>query len=142
MNFGKWIVVAYVVFALFIGSLVTICVRQDISLVSKSYYNDELVYEDQIKRINNTGELVTKPNISKVGNNTIQIVFDKQYNIESGNVELFCPSNPKLDKDFKLSVSKNIQQFDITSLHTGMYKAKLLWVMNGKEYYFEEIIYI
>ena len=47
MNFGKWIVVAFVFFSLFIGTLVTVCVRQDISLVSTDYYKEELIYQDQ-----------------------------------------------------------------------------------------------
>jgi hypothetical protein len=142
MNFGNWIVVAFILFALFIGMLVTVCVRQDISLVSRDYYSDELVYQDQIKRINNTKALATKPGISKVSNNIVQITFDKQFNIEKGEVRFFCPSNPKSDKDFKLGASENAHQFDISSFQRGMYKAKLLWVMNGKEYYYEEIIYI
>jgi hypothetical protein len=40
MNWGKWIIVSFVLFAGFIGTLVTVCVRQDISLVSKDYYKE------------------------------------------------------------------------------------------------------
>jgi hypothetical protein len=142
MNFGNWIFVAFVLFALFIGALVTICVREDVDLVSKSYYNDELAYQDQIKRINNTYALVTKPAITRVSNNIVQIAFSKQFNIERGGVKFFCPSNPENDKDFIFQPSKNVQQFDTSYLQRGMYKAKFLWVMEGKEYYYEEIIYI
>ncbi len=141
MNFGHWIVVAFVFFAFFIGALVVVCVREDISLVSDDYYNDELVYQDQIERINNTKTLINKPEISKVGNN-LTVRFDQQFNIEKGEMKMFCPSNSKLDKDFVLSAAGNIQQFDISTFEKGMYKAKLLWTMHGEEYYYEEIIYI
>ena len=73
MDFGKWIVVAFVLFAVFIGTLVTVCVRQDISLVSKEYYKEELAYQDQIVRIANTEKLGLKPKITKVNNVTLQL---------------------------------------------------------------------
>jgi hypothetical protein len=142
MNFGNWIVVAFVLFAIFIGVLVTVCVRQDISLVSKNYYGEELAYQDQIKRINNTTGLNIKPGITKIGNNTIQVTFDKAFKIENGKVKFFCPSDPKMDKDFELTANSNTQLFNTSALRKGMYKVKLLWVMDGKEFYFEEIINI
>jgi hypothetical protein len=142
MNFGKWIVVAFVLFATFIGTLVTICVKQDISLVSQSYYNDELKYEAQIMRINNTSQLSEKPTIVKVQGN-VRIHFADQVKIQDGELRLFCPADPKMDKAFSLSpASGNTQLFDITPMRAGMYKARLLWTMDGKEYFVEEIIYI
>jgi hypothetical protein len=140
MNFGNWIVVSFVLFALFIGTLVTVCVRQDISLVSKSYYNEELKFQDQIVRINNTRRLSVKPTIERVGTD-IEVRFGK-VQIESGELTLFCPSNQEMDKEFKLSASGDRQSFDITSLQGGMYKARLFWKMDGREYFLEEIIYI
>jgi hypothetical protein len=142
MNFGNWIVVAFVLFTIFIGVLVTVCVRQDISLVSKNYYNEELAYQDQIKRINNTTGLSKKPGITKIDNNTIQIAFDKEMKIENGKVKFFCPSDPKMDRDFELTANGNTQLFNTNALRKGMYKVKLLWVMDGKEFYYEEIINI
>ena len=142
MNFGNWIVVAFVLFAVFIGVLVTVCVTQDVNLVSKDYYNDELAYQDQIERINNTTGLVKKPIVTKIDNNTVQIAFDEQFNIEKGKVKFFCPSDPKMDQDFKLETSNNTQLFNTSYFGKGMYKLKLLWVMDGKEFYFEQIINI
>lgn len=142
MNFGNWIVVAFALFAIFIGTLVTICIKQDIGLVSKNYYNDELKYQDQIGRIDNTNKLRVKPTIVKV-DNSVQVQFDSQSKIQNGELKLFCPSDPKMDKAFSLSSSGgNTQLFDIKSLHGGMYKARLLWSMDGKEYFYEAIIYV
>jgi hypothetical protein len=142
MNFGKWIVVAFVLFAIFIGTLVTVCVRQDISLVSKNYYNDELKYQDQIGRINNTNRLSEKPRITKVGNN-IQVQFGNQFEIQHGELTIFCPSDPEMDKEFILSATSGSRQsFDIRSMKGGMYKARLFWKVDGKEYFLEKIIYI
>ena len=48
MNWGKSIVLSFILFAAFIGTLVTVCIRQDISLVSKDYYEEELQYDKSV----------------------------------------------------------------------------------------------
>jgi hypothetical protein len=142
MHFGKWIVVAFILFALFIGTLVAVCVKQDVNLVSKDYYKEELGYQDQIERISNTNHLASKPRISKI-DGRIQVAFSGELKVQNGKLKLFCPSNPKMDKDYNISVTEgNTQLFEITSLQPGMYKAKLLWTMEGKEYFLEETIFI
>ena len=141
MNFGKWIVVSFVLFALFIGTLVTLCVREDISLVSKDYYKEELDYQAQIGRLNNTEHLQQKPTIQFVYHTGLKVVWNEKTKIEKGELKLFCPSNSKLDKQFGLQ-SANEQVFEITSLKKGMYRVKLSWTSEGKEYYYEEEIFI
>ena len=143
MNFGKWIVVSFILFAVFIGTLVTICVRQDVNLVSKDYYQEELAYQDQIQRLNNTEKLQQKPIMKIVENSFLKVDFMQTEAIQNGELKLFCPSNPKMDKNFKLNTSDNGSQLiELSGMQTGMYKAKLLWTMDGKEFYFEEIINI
>ena len=53
----KWVVAAFVFFGLFIGSLVVICVREDVNLVSKDYYQEELNHQDKIIRQQNAEQL-------------------------------------------------------------------------------------
>jgi hypothetical protein len=139
MNFGKWIVVAFILFAAFIGTLVAVCIKQDVNLVSKNYYQEELAYQDQIERISNTTHLEDKPKIAK-GEDVLHVTFNNDLKIQKGQLKLFCPSNPKMDKDY--NISGNAQSFDISSLQPGMYKARLLWTMGGKEYFLEQVIYI
>jgi hypothetical protein len=143
MNFGKWIVVSFILFAVFIGTLVTICVREDVNLVSKNYYQEELAYQEQIQRLNNTEKLQQKPVMKVVENNFLKVDFMQTDDIQNGELKLFCPSNPKMDKNFKLNTSdKGSQLIELSGMQTGMYKAKLLWTMDGKEFYMEEIINI
>jgi hypothetical protein len=143
MNFGKWIVVAFVAFAIFIGTLVTVCVRQDISLVSKEYYKEELAYQGQIQRIQNTRELKEKPIMEKIDAKTLELRFDLKSNVQKGKLLFFCPSNPHMDKSFDLDLSKaNVQLVNIASLQKGMYRAKLFWTVEGKEFFVEQVIYI
>lgn len=141
MNWGKSIVLSFVLFAIFIAVLVTYCLREDISLVSQEYYKDELVYQKQIERMKNTLALKEKPAIEIIGQQKIQINFSLDSKIEKGKLNLFCPSNSQFDKSFEL-LSGQSQQFDITSVHKGAYRIKLLWSMDGKDYYLEKDISI
>jgi len=142
MNWGKSIVVAFVLFAAFIATLVTVCIRQDVSLVSKDYYKEELAYQDQIRRLNNTNELSQKPTIQKVGN-SLEIHFNQFSSIDKGVLKLFRPSDSAMDRVFALKPeTADIQSFPIDDLHKGMYKARMQWQMNGKEYYIETTINI
>jgi hypothetical protein len=141
MNIGKWIVVAFVLFAAFIGTLVVVCVRQDVSLVSRDYYRQELAYQNQIQRLNNTAALLEKP-VIKVIDRTLQIEFNQSEEVEAAELMLFCPSNEKMDRNFHLTSNQRTHVFALEELQKGMYRAKLQWKMNEKEFYWEEIIFI
>lgn len=142
MNWGKWIIVSFIMFAGFIGTLVMVCVRQDISLVSKDYYKEELEYEQQMVRMKNVALLASKPQI-KVENGLIQIAFDQFNEIENGELKLFRPSDSSMDKKFELArVSSPMQQFSTEALESGMYRARMQWTMDGKEFFLEEIVYL
>lgn len=143
MNWGKSIVLSFILFAAFIGTLVTVCIRQDISLVSKDYYKEELQYENQLTRLKNVSELASKPVIKVLENKTIQITFDRFNDIEKGELRLFRPSDSSKDKIYSLAPTSNAtQEFSTTDLTPGMYRAKMQWTMNGKEFFLEEVIFI
>ena len=143
MNWGKWIVVSFVLFAGFIATLVTLCVRQDISLVSKDYYKEELVYQARLEKANNTNTLVSKPVVSVVGSNLLQVSFTQFDIMEKGELVLFSSSHEERDRKFHLTrTDERVQAFDIGSMHKGMYRARLSWQMEGKEFYMEQIIHI
>ena len=107
MNWGKSIVLSFVLFAAFIGTLVTVCLRQDISLVSKEYYKEELQYENQLTRLKNVTQLKSKPVIKVLENNTIQITFDRFDNMEKGELRLFRPSDSSKDKKYSIVPTSN-----------------------------------
>lgn len=141
MNIGKWIVVTFVCFAIFIASLVVICVREDISLVSPNYYAEELVYQDQIDRLNNTAALPQKPSI-RIVDHTVRVDFKQQEPIEGAVLRLFCPSDQTMDRSFPITTVNGKQTFALGTIRSGMYRVKLNWVMQNKAFYWEEEIYI
>jgi hypothetical protein len=142
MNFGKWIVVSFAGFALFIGALVTVCMRQDINLVAPDYYKQELAYQKQIERKQNANALNTLPKIEFVSNR-LTISFKDFNQISKGELKLFRPSDARLDQTFDVHSSNDpVQTFEISIPQRGLYKASLTWSMAGKEYFVEETIYL
>jgi hypothetical protein len=139
MNFGNWIVVSFILFAVFIGTLVTVCVRQDVSLVSKNYYSDELDFQHQIERERNANLLLHKPSFDMTGR-ILTLAWNQPGAISEGTIKVFCPAHANMDRTFSLSPASETQSFDLRELGAGMYRIKLRWTMDNKQFYQEEVI--
>lgn len=139
MNFGKWIVVAFIFFAAFIGTLVTVCVRQDVNLVSKEYYQDELQYQQKLDKMNNANHLAHQPAI-EVTNGSIKVSFTNDDAAQKGTLKIQRPSNIKLDREFSLQPHQATQEFNLGNWEPGLYRASLSWTANNKEYFIEKQI--
>jgi hypothetical protein len=140
MNFGKWIVVAFILFAGFIATLVTVCVRQNIPLVTSDYYKEELKYQEQIERSNNAGALADIPVIT-INNQRLQLDYLMLPAVRNARVNLFRPSDPELDQNFMIEESAaTSQSFEIHKPQPGLYRARMTWEQAGKEYYIEKVI--
>ena len=142
MNWGKAIIAAFILFAAFIGTLVTICVRQDINLVTEEYYREEIDYQRQIDRMAHTAMLSDKPSIT-VEQGNVKVAYTNFPKIQQGALELFRPSDARLDRQFKLTTTTGpAQTFSTEGLDGGMYRARLRWTMDGQEYFLEQVIYL
>lgn len=140
MNIGKWIVVSFILFGAFIAALVTICVRQDISLVTKNYYEEEIRHQQKIDRMQNAQSLPVRPEI-KLHADRITITFPHFNRVEAGELKLLRPSNIRLDHTFVVAASQtHVQEFRLRASNPGLYRASLRWSMDGKEYFIEKVI--
>jgi hypothetical protein len=143
MNWGKWIVVAFVLFASFIGTMITIMMKQDIGLVTKNYYAEDLAFQDQLERKQNTGQLELKPEVVIEQNQLLKVYFPSVSYVEEGEIKLMRPSSEKLDQRFTLLPSADsVQVFNLNPLTPGPYRVKLSWKAEGKEFYLEKLIVI
>jgi hypothetical protein len=134
----KWVVFSFIGFALFIGTLVTICVRQDVSLVSANYYQDELVHQKKMTEQQNMLDLKTEPNLT-LTNQRIKISYPALTELEHGEIRLTRPSDSRLDQRFPLG-KESEQDFLLSVSARGLYRVTLQWSMNGKDYYFEKLM--
>jgi hypothetical protein len=143
MNWGKGIVLAFVLFAVFLAVMITIMMRQDVGLVSQNYYRDDVNFQEQYDRKHNAEQLELKPVISVEQNEFLKVYFPSTSYIEGGTIKLFRPSSEKLDQNFRLTPSADsIQVFRLQHIERGTYRVKMDWKMEGKEFYIEQVIFI
>ena len=140
MSWGKGITIAFITFAVFIGALVTVCVRQDISLVSKNYYDEELKYQDQIDQMNNAAALAERPSML-IRDGYLEVWFGEFAKFEEGELILTRPSDARYDAKFTVSLgSDSVRMFDLSRYPAGRYNTILKWQANGKEFLSKESI--
>ena len=145
MNWGRGIVLAFVVFVAVLVTMVTISMNQDISLVAEDYYKQEITYQDQINRLSNFNNLDNKPFVKKESSSVLLVTFPEGLlkNVKEGNVVLFRPSMAKLDKKWKLNPNSNgLQRIPLDNLKAGKWKVKLFWTDYKEKEYYQEFIVI
>jgi len=143
MNWGKGIIVAFVLFAGIIGTMVVIAMKQDVSLVSADYYKQEIDFQSQIERNNNYNKLEFKPSIKKEKTSKLILEFPAPLSnsLVSGEVLFFRPSDANLDRKFKIHLDeKGKQIFDLDGMMKGMWKVRISWKDKGNDEYFNETI--
>lgn len=136
----KWIVGAFVVFGLFIGTLVVISMRQEVSLVSKNYYQDELRHSEKMTKQVNASLLELQPEVT-FQDHAVKVSYPLLSSFESGQVVVQRPSDEKLDQRFEIqAIEGDTQLFELKVWEPGLYRVSLVWKMDGKEYYFEKLL--
>jgi hypothetical protein len=141
VNWGKSIILAFILFGGFIATLVTVCMRQDISLVTKEYYTEELAFQSQIDRMAHTAMLSEKPSVKVESGDLLKVTYNDFNKVQDGVLQLFRPSDPSMDKEFTLGPSKTSSQyFSTAGMEKGLYRARIRWTLEGQEFYLEQRI--
>lgn len=141
MNWGKGIILAFVLFIGVIFTMVYISVNTEFSLVAENYYEQEIAYEDQIERIRNFNSLATQPEFKFDRNRgVISLDFDPGLAaaLKEGTVKFFRASGAKYDRELPLKLNEN-HQFAVKSeaLIRGAWTLQLSWSDGNKEFYKE-----
>ena len=147
INWGTAIVIAFGLFMTFILYFV-IKVQSDSKydndLVVEEYYKHDAHFGEEMKRVQNVEDLVSKPLIKETADG-ITIVFPTAFipkNIK-GKVSLYRPSNKKLDFEIPISLSDaTTLLIPKKSLAGGRWDINMEWQYEGKSYLSKEIIYI
>lgn len=140
MNFGKAIVLSFICFALFIGTLVTVCVREEVSLVSPDYYRLEQEHGSKMKAMANAEALAVQPKI-RMMDAIVVVSWDGLTRITEGSLRVMRPSDKNLDRDFPFNGDPGGEiAFPLPSAEPGLYRAQLTWKMAGRDYLVEKVI--
>lgn len=144
MNWGWKIVILYGSFVAMMVTLVVLSSQQDIPLVTEDYYEKDLEYETQMKRMTNSKQLkedvVVKYDAKA---QEIKIQFPKEMGEIEGEILCFRPSQEGIDFTLNLEdLENNSTQFGTSEMLNGRWKIKITWEGDGEIYYKETTVYI
>ncbi len=142
MSWGKGIIIVFILFVGGIGVMVYKSMTKNVDLVASNYYENELKYQDQINKINNSNSL-KEPLKVEVTEGGLYLQYPKEAADVTGEIAFYRPSDAR--GDFKLPVKPEVggKQFVSTvSLKKGMWKVQVNWKSGGKDYFNEEKVMI
>ena len=146
---SRWGVAVFAFYGLFVVAVLAMVMfvsLQEIQLVEENYYQQELVYQDQIDRIKRTLELPSAVSFHyNRSAGLITVAYPSEVAPErlSGAIALMRPSNADLDRSFAVQPdSTGRQAIDTSRLARGLWRVKALWKIDGNEYYNEDMIII
>jgi hypothetical protein len=142
ISWGIKITVLYLGFVALILTLVSMAMRQNVDLVSKDYYEQELKFQDKINKTNRS-QALREPLTWEVKQGSLLLKFPEQFKGQkiSGSIYFFRPSDASMDKTIPLSTDTALSvNISIDKLNRGLYKMQVNWEVNKEEYYNEGII--
>lgn len=144
INWGTGIVLAFIGFISFIMYfIITMNVddKYDHDLVTEDYYAEELVYQNDINKLENSKKLSENITYKRVAEGlVIYFPSDVDFSQVNGNVFLYRPSNKQLDFETPISLSKPYLLIPDKRLVDGRWNIKIDWQYNGKSYLYKEYI--
>ncbi len=146
MNWGKAIVLTFVLFAGFIGTLVYQMSRQQVDLVREDYYQDEIAYQKHIDRVENTTRFNQSIAMTYLADSQ-QVAFVLPASLRQGSITFYRPGDRK--QDFRVPVSnssalpKNRREVVSTrQLARGHWRVQFTWTDGQREYYTEDELFL
>jgi len=142
INWGTGIVITTIIFMAYILVLVRLCMKNDIELVDKQYYKQEIEYQVQIDKIKN-GRLPESQMSWQYDAAAKLIELSMNQKNAIGTILFMRPSNGKLDKNMTIETDKNGKQLISSAwMDKGMWKVKVNWSDGQKDYFKEQTLII
>lgn len=136
MNWGKAIVLTFVVFAGFIGFMIYRMCLQRIDLVRDDYYQTEMAYQQQINRLTRTAQLAESPAV-RFDAARQQLYFSlPDKGLAGGKLTFYRPSDRRQDLIVPLTPGQT--SLSTARLAKGFWRVQLSWSVDGQEFYHEQ----
>jgi hypothetical protein len=127
-----------------IVSVVVIAVTHSESMVSEKYYDQEMAFQTQIdsaNRAKNSGASISRDSTN--GNIVVTLPASQLAQKFSGTIELYRPSDSRLDQELQLAPAANgTQMLDVSKLATGPWQVRAKWNAGGQSYFLQERIVV
>jgi hypothetical protein len=144
INWGTKLAFFTIVFMVFIVTLVTIIMKQNVPLVEDDYYEKGLKYQQEIDNSTNYDSLVVFKiteieNAEGIKEKVLQISHTKPEVINGAKISFYRPSNKDLDKTIDTDLFPNkMEVYTLNPLQTGKWKISLTWMEGEKKYTIEK----
>ncbi|MFD2933483.1 FixH family protein [Spirosoma flavum] len=141
MNWGKSIILVFVLFAGFIGTLVYLMTRQHVDLVSDNYYQNEIEYQQHIDRVANARHNSSTTMTYQADQQ--QVIFVLPSTLQKGEITFYRPSDSQ--QDFRITIPAKHptrQVIPTKALAKGNWRVQFTWSDGQLEYYKEEQIFL
>lgn len=122
-----------------IGSVIYMISTDTDGLEENDYYEQALNYDDTYDRKQNTRDDKAEPTL-KIEEGELKIDFTAS--IKKGNLVLRRLSDRSKDQNIDFSTDEKTYYVDVSKLDSGMWMCILTWENKGKEYLFEEDIFL
>jgi nitrogen fixation protein FixH len=147
-KFTLWpyaVVLGLVLFMGYIVYFVILAMKQDVDLVSKDYYAQEIAYQDHIDKVGRTQvagdvEITYDPAAQHI---LFQLPDTYQGQRITGKITFFRPSDDKLDQEVALQLGRDRSQLiETNELEKGLWKVRVNFSTGEETYYTEKRIRI
>ncbi|ANQ51130.1 hypothetical protein MY04_3786 [Flammeovirga sp. MY04] len=144
VHWGKSVVVVFVIFGVFIISMVIKMFQVPVNMVSKQYYAEEQLYEVQQRQKDNIKLLSAEPIITlNKADGNIDFILPQDIQDIEGNIRFFRPSDSRLDFNAPLELNEaNAQAIDASRMVKGRWIIKLTFTSKGVDYLYEKSLVI
>ena len=139
ISWGTGIAIFYSFFVIAMLVFVYAASKQDNSLVSDTYYEEDLSYQKKLDKMQRTNQLKHVFVLSIEQNATgISVTFPEELPHFKGNMTLFHPAYASLDQAYPIeNNAQNKQVIPVEKLKKGRWLVKIEGENEGKNYFYE-----
>ncbi|TAF79670.1 MAG: nitrogen fixation protein FixH [Runella slithyformis] len=138
MNWGKSIVLAFVLFAGFVATMAYRMMTTKIDLVSDDYYQRGAKYDKHLENLrNSTGFNIEKTMFYDTLKEQLRISLPTV--VRSGQINFFRPADRSLDFNVPLAkTTQSVFRFPTRAMAKGRWKVQATWHDGLHEYFLEQ----
>ena len=136
------IIAVFVLFAVYIGSMVYQAMQTDVNLVSADYYKQELAHQQRMDAVARTAVLLTPLQMRHEAASrrlTLELPASLASQEVQGQIHFFRPSDKGLDFSLPLQLEADRRQVVNTSkMASGFWRVQLDFTAGGRAYFVEQ----
>jgi len=140
------IITAFIIFISGTAGLVVLACSQKMDLVSSDYYEQEIKFQNRIDQLARARALGANASVryeAETGHLQITLPADQARAGVTGSIQLYRPSEARLDRQFKLELDpRGCQRLAAHGLAPGLWKVRVSWSAGTQQFLIEESVVV